>query len=267
VALPERTGDNDPVSTFFEPRVVEKPYQRRWLRMTLQLVVRSPVRFAIMIALLAWLDTSALQWVQGVAIPRQWIERLGMVGLPFIWAAVAAIARGADDSTQTWRALEGFLRVRVWFAILMAGASLVALSWAVSSLLSPAGAASSAYANQSGQLLRTFGAQSVLVYMMFGPCFAPLCTLAPGLSVLEVLRLSHRATQINDLRVILLMMLLVAGVLSFLPAFGMTAAAWLVFMGTLNYVAYRDIFERRAANFPLQTAGAQVLDSRRSLES
>jgi hypothetical protein len=32
---------------------------------------------------------------------------------------------------------------------------------------------------------------------------------------------------------------------SILPALGMSNAAFLVFMGTLNYVVYRDIFERR----------------------
>jgi hypothetical protein len=44
-------------------------------------------------------------------------------------------------------------------------------------------------------------------------------------------------------------MLAVAVVLQLLvPAYGMTAAAWLVFMGVLNYVAYRDILERRPGN-------------------
>lgn len=36
-----------------------------------------------------------------------------------------------------------------------------------------------------------------------------------------------------------------------MPLFGMTNAAFLVFMGVFNYVVYRDIFERRAQNAPL----------------
>jgi Flp pilus assembly protein protease CpaA len=45
----------------------------------------------------------------------------------------------------------------------------------------------------------------------------------------------------------------------------MTAAAWIVFMGILNYVAYRDIFERRSANLPLvATAPIAVGESRAS---
>jgi hypothetical protein len=31
---------------------------------------------------------------------------------------------------------------------------------------------------------------------------------------------------------------------------------FLVFFGVLNYVAYRDIFERRATNSPVATVGA-----------
>jgi len=34
----------------------------------------------------------------------------------------------------------------------------------------------------------------------------------------------------------------------------MTSAALSVFMGILNYIAYRDIFERRSANLPKSVA-------------
>jgi hypothetical protein len=45
----------------------------------------------------------------------------------------------------------------------------------------------------------------------------------------------------------------------FVPAFGMTTAAWIVFMGVLNYVAYRDIFERRSDNLPKTVATASAV--------
>jgi hypothetical protein len=38
----------------------------------------------------------------------------------------------------------------------------------------------------------------------------------------------------------------------------MRLAASLVFLGTLNYVAYRDIFERRSGNLPRVAATAGV---------
>ena len=50
-------------------------------------------------------------------------------------------------------------------------------------------------------------------------------------------------------------LVLTAGTIaSAVPAYGMTTAAFLVFIGVLNYVAYRDIFERRSGNLPEQAA-------------
>jgi hypothetical protein len=55
-------------------------------------------------------------------------------------------------------------------------------------------------------------------------------------------------------------MMLVAGIVeSFVPAYGLTNALWIVFVGVLNYVAYRDIFERRSANFPRTAAAANIV--------
>ncbi len=45
---------------------------------------------------------------------------------------------------------------------------------------------------------------------------------------------------------------------SAIPAYGMTTAAFLVFFGVLNYVAYRDIFERRGENLPEQIMTPQA---------
>lgn len=49
-----------------------------------------------------------------------------------------------------------------------------------------------------------------------------------------------------------------ASLASVLPLYGMTDAALLVFLGVLNYVAYRDIFERRSGNLPKMTELLQV---------
>jgi hypothetical protein len=65
---------------------VEKPFWKRWLRMSWQLFVRSPVRFGILIALLGWADTSAVNLSSGFVIPRIWVERLGMLLLPAFFA-------------------------------------------------------------------------------------------------------------------------------------------------------------------------------------
>jgi hypothetical protein len=44
----------------------------------------------------------------------------------------------------------------------------------------------------------------------------------------------------------------------FAPAYGLTIAAWIVFVGVLNYVAYRDIFEGQSANLPKSAAAGSA---------
>ena len=223
--------------------------------MALQLLHRAPLRFGAAVALLALLDATAVKWLQGVVVLKIWIEWLGMLALPFAWAFVSAVARGADDRRYTWRAFDGFLRPRLWAGIFVAGACVASLNWIAASLLLTKGAASVHYANRSGQLLTTWGGQYFIVYACFGVCFLPLLVSVPQLSVLEARRLSDRAAEINDRREFLKLQLVVGllgVVLSLVPSFGVTAAAWVVFMGILNYVAYRDIFERRASNNPVE---------------
>jgi len=64
---------------------------------------------------------------------------------------------------------------------------------------------------------------------------------------------------------VVLIMLFIAVPLSLIPSYGMTEAAWLVFMGILNYVAYRDIFERRDQNLPATARAALGAASRSSV--
>jgi hypothetical protein len=171
------------MSAFLEPRVVEKPYRKRWLRMALQLLARTPLRFGIAVALLALLDATAVKWLQGLVVLRLWIQWLGMLSLPFVWALISAIARGADDRRHTWQAFDGFRRPGLWGGILVAGAYIAALNWVVDSLLLTRSAASVHYVNKSGELLGVWGAQYFLVYAYFGICFLPLLVSSPQLSV------------------------------------------------------------------------------------
>lgn len=244
------------MSVFLEPRVVERPYRNRWLRAALRLFVRSPVRFGACIAALAWLDTALTGSTQSLL---QW---LSLLMLPLVWAVVSALARGADDRAQTLSAFAGFLRIRLWLYILTTGALLVAAVWAPvhlgHSLWTPVSSATRG--SRSGELLGAIAAQSAWVYTFFGTCFLPLLVLVPEMSLLEARRLSLRAKEINDqnhffglwLRLLLVLFIL----WNLPPAYGLTTAAWMVFTGILNYVAYRDIFERRAGNLPLQEATA-----------
>jgi hypothetical protein len=244
------------MSATFEPREVEKPFRMRWVRMTLQLMLRAPLRFSIAILLLGFLDAFALNLLPG-AIPAPWAPRLGQMLLPLAWVVVAAMARGADDASQNWKALRSLNHPRVWMAALAIGIGLVTLSLVIQRLLFPE---LDLHDEQlrSGRILDLTGAQAWMVMTAGGICFFPLLVLEPALSFPEVLRLSKSATEINGRHAIskfMLILMCAAGVTEMLGrAWGLTSAVWIVFTGVINYVAYRDIFERRSENAPAAVA-------------
>ena len=233
----------------------------RWLQMTLQLILRAPIRFSIAILLLGCLDAYVLHLLPNT-IPWPWARRVGMLLLPLAWVVIAAIARGADNSTQNWKALTSLTRPPVWMAALAIGLGLIALDVVIQRLLFP-DLDWHEEKMRSGHILELTCAQALMVMGVAGICFFPLLVLEPGLSFPEVRRLSLSATEINGQKTIFWfmfgMMFVAAVVETFVPAFGLTNAVWIVFVGVVNYVAYRDIFERRSENSPKSVATASAV--------
>ncbi len=245
------------MSTALEPREVEKPFAQRWLQATLALVVRSPVRFGLLIALLGWLDTSAMNVAKGHVVEKVWADRIGIVTLPLLWALVSAVARGADDNNLTWQALAQLRRRPVWMGSLAVGTGLAALRWIIDSTIHGLGAVwgshkSEPYLLHQGQFLDSVEASVMLLSIFVGLCYFPLLVLVPEVSPLHARYLSEKADGMNGRNsmwlLILILVLAAVALASAVPAYGMTTAAFLVFIGVLNYVAYRDIFERRTEN-------------------
>jgi hypothetical protein len=255
-----------------EPRQVEKPFVKRWLRMTWQLFVRSPIRFGILIALFGWVDYSAVKVAAGLVFPRIWVTWSGMLLLPLLWVVVGAVAKGADDSGQTWTALRELTQIRLWKKALLPGLVLIAWSVAVLIILeaffgSPASPPAQASVHQPGMLLQTVAAQCWVVASVFGICYAPLLVFWPQLSFRETEKLSRSASAINgssQINWLIVGVLCVGAPLDLLPTYGLGDAALIVFMGTLNYVAYRDIFERRDENLPVSVASAPAFQAAES---
>jgi hypothetical protein len=268
--LPHSCHSNLPLqfgmNATLDPREVDKPFVQRWLRAALALLIRSPFRFGILIAVLGCLDTSAMNLANGYVIERVWVDRLGMITLPLLWVFVSAIVRGADDGGRTWEALSNLRRRSVWMGALSVGVGMVALSWFVYSLFSGFGALATRnphpYLQHQGDLLSSIEAGVMLIVSAGGLTYCPLLALVPEISASHARSLSKKAERINGLITIVTMTgILVIGAIyltSALPAYGMTTAAFLVFFGVLNYVAYRDMFERRDENLPKQVMALQI---------
>lgn len=256
---PVRPAAGGGVNIILEPRKVDRPFSRRWLRMTGELFLRSPVRFCVIIALLGGLDDCALNMAQGYAIPRTWVDRLGIAVLPILWSVVGAVARGADDAGRTRQALAGLARKQLWTGAVVAGVSVAALHWFVFwalHCLVPAlsSRAPGFHLQRPGEFLGSIATNIASVSIWVGVCYFPLLALVPDVSADGARRLSKKASGINgELAIWTFIGTLVVGanlLVALVPAYGMTAAAFIVFMGILNYVAYRDIFEHRAENLP-----------------
>lgn len=248
-----------------EPRQVEKPFVRRWLRATLALLLRSPFRFGVLIALLAGLDTLAVKFADGYVIEKVWVDRLGIVTLPLLWVLVSAVARGADDNRETLQSFSHLGRRSVWLGALGIGVGMGTLSWFFHSLFHGFGAIpthdSGDYLQHQGDFLASIEGGVVLIVGAAGLAYCPLLALVPELSASHASSLAKKADRINGLTTIIFMTALLAisaiYVAAALPAYGMTTASFLVFFGVLNYVAYRDMFEGRADNLPQQAAAPQ----------
>jgi hypothetical protein len=235
-----------------DPREVEKPFHWRWLRTAFQLLLRAPLRFGALIALLAYGDTAATRYLHDSSIPQIGLDRLGLLFLPLLWTLVSAIARGADDPRQTGSALLGLLRHYVWYRALLPGAVMVGVRWA----LKPAHPADLAHLD-SGVLLGSFAAQCFIAWLVLELFYFPLLLFLPELSSWQLWRLASKADRINRtwLVCVLLGLLLIAcKLLDYVISYGIPEATWLVFAGIVSYVAYRDVFERRPENLPKAAA-------------
>jgi hypothetical protein len=248
---------------------------RRWLRAALLLLLRSPFRFGLLIALLGCLDTAAVNFAEGYVIQEVWVDRLGIVALPLLWVLVSAVARGADDHSLTRQSISQLCRRSVWIGALSVGVVLATLSWFLHSLSHGFAEAvarhPSAYLQRQGELLASIEAAVVLIVGSSGLTYCPLLVFVPDLSPHHAITLSRRADKINGVVTILIM----TGILAIgdlylaaaIPLYGMTTAAFLVFFGVLAYVAFRDVFEGRSENLAQETIGLRVARAGRAMRS
>jgi len=225
----------------FKPRQVEKPFLSRWVGTTFRLLLGCPVTFGVAIALLATAYLLATEILRTRLVDAGATIVVGMLLLPALWIALSLLARQSDRPMGRSELLQHLAAGRLWAGGLLPGCLAAALSWLVHWALS----GSPAIADLVGCNIWN----TLLLVLPLGVCYFPLMALAPGLSILDACQLSKTASRMNGEWVIVMFVatlsLVADGLARALPLAGIVTAAFLVFVGVFNYVAYRDIFERR----------------------
>lgn len=230
------------MSETLEPRQVDKPFLARWVKTTFALLVSSPATFGAAIVLLATFDLVGSDILPARLIDAGFTIVLGALLLPVFWISLSLLSRQSDRAFRRSDLLQHAASKGVWAGGLLTGCLLASASW----LLHLALSASPVLADYAGSCTWN----CLLLVAPLGVCYFPLMALAPGLTVIEACQLSKKASRLNGEWMILVFVgalsLAADGIARALPAGGIVTAAILVFIGVFNYVAYRDIFERRA---------------------
>lgn len=242
----------------FEPRNVERPFIGRWLRTSLQLLIRSPLHFGSVIVFLVCIDNAVAQLATNYRIGAIWAHAVGSLLLGLVWVFVAALARGADDASRTWSALLHVAKPRVWVGASTSAAVIVCIQivfqWALAGALRAHGHVFSGLIEHPGDLVSCMDVDAAFVSLFFDPFYFPLLALVPGIAAMDARSLSkHAAHKNGSVAIILGAGLIIVPpimVAEVVPVFGLILATTLTFLGVFNYVAYRDVFERRADNEP-----------------
>jgi hypothetical protein len=246
------------VNQTFEPRKVERPFIGRWLGTSLRLLIRSPLHFGSAIVFLVCIDNAVAQLATTYRIGAIWAHAVGSLLLGLVWVFIAALARGADDPSRIGSALRHVVQPKVWIGASASAAVIVCMQmvflWTLAGAIRTHGHMFSETLEQPGDLVACIDVDAAFVSLFFDPFYFPLLALVPGIAAMDARSLSKRAARINGSVVISLGfgLIIVPPILvaEVVPVFGLILATTLTFLGVFNYVAYRDVFERRADNEP-----------------
>ncbi len=246
------------MSETLEPRKVEKPFLGRWVMTALALLVRSPASFGAAVALLAISGLLGTEIVPARLIDAGWTLVVGSLLLPVIWVVLSLLSRRSDRALGRSELLQHAASRTAWGGGLLPGCVLASAGW----LLHWALSGSPVLAGFVGSC--TWNC-AVLVAAL-GVCYFPLMALVPGLTVLDACQLSKKASRLNGEWMIVLFVVALSltadGFARAGPVGEIVSAAIVIFIGVFNYVAYRDIFERRT---DYATESVFAFEPRRSL--
>lgn len=246
------------MSETLEPRKVEKPFLGRWLMTALALLVRSPASFGAAVALLAISGLLGTEIVPARLIDAGWTLVVGSLLLPLFWVVLSLLSRRSDRAFGRSELQQHAASRSAWGGGLLPGCVLASAGWLLHWALSG-----------SPVLADFIGSCTWNCALLVGPlgvCYFPLMALVPGLTVLDACQLSKKASRLNGEWMIVLFVVALSltadGFARAGPVGDIVSAAIVVFIGVFNYVAYRDIFERRT---DYATEAVFAFEPRRSL--
>jgi hypothetical protein len=216
------------------------------------------VSFGAAVALCAISGLLGTEIVPARLIDAGWTLVVGSLLLPLFWIVLSLLSRRSDRAFGRSELLQHAACRNAWGGGLLPGCLLASVGW----LLHWALSGSPVMADFIGSYIWN----CVLLVAPLGVCYFPLMALAPGLTILDARQLSRNASRLNGEWIIVLFVaalsLTADGFARAGPAGNIVSAAIIVFIGVFNYVAYRDIFERRT---DYATESVIAFEPRRSL--
>jgi hypothetical protein len=250
------------MANVFEPRAVDRPFFRRWITQSTLLIWRSPILFVGIGALLFFLDRiTDSSGVTGAVNPLVLSFVLSFTELAASTILVA-IARISDDTHHTRRAVLALGEPSLWTAVMM-----VAVVFALFFVI-PASIFDWDMMSFKSGLSRRAETQHVLDAFIFQGCMRTFILNPWFLSLIifatrnpfHAWILAGRAFFLNfrtagGLGLAYTCFLFPLFVQCF-PFVNLVRDVAFIFLNVFGYVAYRDIFERRAENQPVTTKAA-----------
>ena len=243
-------------SNTFEPRQVEPNAIMRWAKQSAELIARGPLSFICLVVICPVLEKIA----EVGDYSDNYCQFLGGILMPFIFGAGILAARVSDVGRHQARAREILNDKRVWLYIgctVLASLFLTLIDFSVIRIVS-----------------RIFPHQIILSIIASLTCFSfgdglfvlPLILLS-SLSFGHSWKLSDQGMNINFISIDNLSFSFSSSALQYfaimsalpialclLPAYGIPGSICVCYLSAFVYVGYRDIFERRDANQPRQSA-------------
>ena len=233
----------------FTPRTVEGPALRRWTAEAYRLIMRAPTRFGALAGSVVLADYLAATFAPANLTYNQVLPLAPFFCVPVL-AFVTMLARAADigPAARTGQQLLNGTMWRVLMVMAAAASGFIfsqTIFWNLVQTLPSLAQVPVPFVH--GSLVTAFRTAYMTTALVCTPIIVPLAMYASA-SPAEAYGLGTIGVKVNLRPMLgLLCVIVFGGIIStHLISYGVIASVFLVGQSVLNYVAYRDIYERRS---------------------